>query len=330
MKIAFFSAQQYDKTFFDKHIEKYGFTIEYYETALNEKTINLLTNASAICAFVNDRINRAVLEQLAKKQIPIVALRCAGFNNVDLVAAKELGITIVRVPAYSPHAVAEHTVAMIMTLNRKTHKAYNRVREQNFSLNGLLGFDLKGKTVGIIGTGIIGSVFSKIMLGFGCNLLAYDVHPSESLVAAGVRYVSLAELFTQADIISLHCPLNDSTRYLISDQAIQQMKKGVMLINTSRGALIDTRAVIHALKSGKIGSLGIDVYEQEETLFFYDLSDQIIKDDMISRLNSFNNVLITAHQGFFTQEALTQIAETTLTNLQSFQKGDVLLHEVKL
>jgi len=330
MKIAFFSTQPYDKIFFDKHLEKFGFTIEYYETALNEKTANLITDASAICAFVNDRINRAVLEQLTKKKIQVVALRCAGFNNVDLVAAKELGITIVRVPAYSPHAVAEHTVAMIMTLNRKTHKAYNRVREQNFSLNGLLGFDLKGKTVGVIGTGTIGSVFCKIMLGFSCKVLAYDVHPDESLVAAGVHYVPLAELFTQTDIISLHCPLNDSTRYLISDQAIQQMKKGVMLINTSRGALIDTRAVIHALKSGKIGSLGIDVYEQEESLFFYDLSDQIIIDDMISRLSSFPNVLITAHQGFFTQEALTQIAITTLTNLQRFQKGEVMVNEIKL
>ncbi|MBX2961672.1 MAG: 2-hydroxyacid dehydrogenase [Cyclobacteriaceae bacterium] len=321
MKVVFFSTQPYDKSFFDRHNERFGFTLEYYETALNEKTVNLLGHTDAVCVFVNDQVNRNVLEQLSKKNINIVALRCAGFNNVDLHAAKALNITLVRVPAYSPYAVAEHTVAMIMTLNRKIHKAYNRVREQNFSLNGLLGFDLNGKTVGIIGTGTIGQVFSQIMTGFGCRVLAYDIHPDPKLSARGVQYASLQELFAQADIISLHCPLNDSTRYLINKETIALMKNGVMLINTSRGALIDTRAVIHALKSGKIGSLGIDVYEQEEHIFFHDLSDQIVKDDTIMRLSSFPNALITSHQGFFTHEALTQIASTTLINLKQLNEG---------
>lgn len=328
MKVAFFSTQVYDKTFFELHNFGFDFALEYYETSLNEKTVNLLVGVDAVCVFVNDQINRSVIQVLSQKGIKIIALRCAGFNNVDVEAAKEFNIKIVRVPAYSPYAVAEHAVAMIMTLNRKTHKAYNRVREQNFSLNGLLGFDLHGKTVGVIGTGNIGQVFSKIMSGFGCPVLAYDIHPNEALISNGVRYVSLAEIFTQADIISLHCPLNEQTRYLINDQSVQQMKRGVMLINTSRGALIDTRSVIHALKSSIIGSLGIDVYEQEEKLFFRDLSEKIIKDDIITRLSSFPNVLITSHQGFFTQEALTQIALTTLSNLKSFQEGKSLVNEV--
>lgn len=330
MKIAFFSTQTYDKVFFDQHNAGFGYAIDYFETALNEKTVNLLTDADAVCVFVNDRINREVLQELSRKKIGLVALRCAGFNNVDVDAARALNIKVVRVPAYSPHAVAEHAVAMLMTLNRKTHKAYNRVREQNFSLTGLLGFDLNGKTVGVIGTGNIGQVFSKIMLGFGCRVLAYDLKPVAQLQAAGVTYVPLAEIFTQSDILSLHCPLNDQTRYLINDQSVQQMKKGVMLINTSRGALIDTRAVIQGLKSGTIGALGIDVYEQEEKLFFRDLSEKIIKDDLIARLSSFPNVLITAHQGFFTQEALTQIAITTLTNVQRYEQKQELVNAVSI
>jgi D-lactate dehydrogenase len=329
MKIAFFSTQTYDKTFFDKYNVGLGFTIEYYETALNEKTVNLLGEVDAICTFVNDQISRPVLQHVAQKGIGILALRCAGFNQVDLAAAKEFNVKIVRVPAYSPHAVAEHAVAMMMTLNRKTHKAYNRVREQNFSLNGLLGFDLYGKTVGVVGTGNIGQVVCTIMLGFGCKVLAYDIEPDAQLQAAGVTYVPLATLFSQSDILSLHCPLNEHTRYLINDQSVQQLKKGVMLINTSRGALIDTRSVIQGLKSATIGALGIDVYEQEEKLFFRDLSEKIIKDDIISRLSSFPNVLITAHQGFFTQEALTQIAITTLSNLNHYKNGDPLENEVR-
>ncbi|MBL7859496.1 MAG: 2-hydroxyacid dehydrogenase [Cyclobacteriaceae bacterium] len=330
MKIAFFSTQLYDKKFFDEHNASFGFTIEYYETSLNEKTVNLLQDVQAVCVFVNDKVNRLVIEQLALKGIKIIALRCAGFNNVDVQAAADHGLVVVRVPAYSPHAVAEHAVAMIMTLNRKTHKAYNRVREQNFSLNGLLGFDLFGKTVGVIGTGNIGQVFCSIMKGFGCSVLAYDVYPNDHLIHTGVQYVTLTEIFERADIISLHCPLNEQTRYLINDDSIQRMKKGVMLINTSRGGLIDTRTVINGLKTGVIGSLGIDVYEQEEKLFFRDLSEKIIKDDIISRLGSFPNVLITAHQGFFTHEALTQIAGTTLSNLKAFTNSEVLINEVKI
>ncbi|MEO7991486.1 MAG: 2-hydroxyacid dehydrogenase [Chryseolinea sp.] len=330
MKIAFFSAQLYDKKFFDEHNTTFGYILDYYETSLNEKTINLLQDVNAVCVFVNDQVNRLVIEQLAKRGIKIVALRCAGFNNVDIQAAVDNNIRVVRVPTYSPHAVAEHAIAMIMTLNRKTHKAYNRVREQNFSLNGLLGFDLFGKTVGVIGTGNIGQVFCTIMLGFGTKVLAYDVRPNDPLIKVGVQYVSLKEIFEQSDIISLHCPLNEQTRYLINDQSIQSMKKGVMLINTSRGALIDTKTVIKGLKSGIIGSLGIDVYEQEEKLFFRDLSENIIEDDVISRLGSFPNVLITAHQGFFTYEALTQIAKTTLSNLNAFEKGEALVNEIKL
>jgi D-lactate dehydrogenase len=330
MKIAFFSTQPYDRIFFDEHNASFGFTIEYYETALSEKTINLLQEVDAVCVFVNDQVNRTVVTHLANRGIKIIALRCAGFNNVDLKAAADHGVRVVRVPAYSPHAVAEHAVAMIMTLNRKTHKAYNRVREQNFSLNGLLGFDLFGKTVGVIGTGNIGEVFCSIMLGFGCKVLAYDVRPKDAVIKGGARYVSLSEIMEQSDIISLHCPLNEQTRYLINDQSILRMKRGVMLINTSRGALIDTKTVITGLKSGVIGALGIDVYEQEEKLFFRDLSEEIIQDDVISRLGSFPNVLITAHQGFFTHEALTQIAIITLTNLDLLEKGGVSPNEVKL
>ena len=330
MKIAFFSTQLYDKKFFDEHNAAFGFTIEYYDTSLNEKTINLLQGVNAVCVFVNDQVNRTVIEQLAHLGIKIIALRCAGFNNVDIQAAIDNNIKVVRVPTYSPHAVAEHAIAMIMTLNRKTHKAYNRVREQNFSLNGLLGFDLFGKTVGVIGTGNIGQVFCSIMQGFGTRVISYDVHQNDALIKAGVQYVSLQEIFERSDIISLHCPLNEQTRYLINNQSIRHMKKGVMLINTSRGALIDTRTVIDGLKSGVIGSLGIDVYEQEEKLFFRDLSEKIIDDDIISRLSSFPNVLITAHQGFFTYEALTQIAETTLSNLNAFEKGEALINEIKL
>lgn len=330
MKIAFFSTQLYDRKFFDEHNAAFEYAIDYYEASLNEKTINLLQDVNAICVFVNDQVNRSVIEQLAKRGIKIIALRCAGFNNVDIQAAAENNIRVVRVPTYSPHAVAEHAIAMIMTLNRKTHKAYNRVREQNFSLNGLLGFDLFGKTVGVIGTGNIGQVFCSIMLGFGMKVLAYDVRPNDALIKTGVQYVGLKEIFEQSDIISLHCPLNEQTRYLINDQSIQRMKKGVMLINTSRGGLIDTKTVIKGLKSGIIGSLGIDVYEQEEKLFFRDLSENIIEDDVISRLGSFPNVLITAHQGFFTYEALTQIAKTTLSNLKAFEKGEALANEIKL
>lgn len=329
MKVTFFSTQPYDKIFFEEHNKRFGLLIDFFEVSLNEKSVNLIQHAEAICVFVNDMVTRQVIELLAAKGVKIIALRCAGFNNVDLTAAAEFNIRIVRVPAYSPHAVAEHAVAMIMALNRKTHKAYNRIREQNFSLTGLIGFDLFGKTIGVIGTGNIGMVFSRIMLGFGCQVLAYDVKEQESLIRAGVAYRPLAEVLSLADVISLHCPLNEKTRYLINRETIHQMKKGAMLINTSRGGLINTKSVINGLKSGQLGSLGIDVYEQEETLFFRDLSEHILEDDTIARLMSFHNVLITAHQGFFTQEAMDQIAETTLSSLKAFDSGASLTNEVK-
>ncbi len=330
MNIVFFSTQAYDRRSFDEHNKRYAFNIKFLDVQLNEQTATLANGADAVCAFVNDRVNGSIIRQLTGAGVKILALRCAGFNNVDLTAALEHNLKVVRVPAYSPHSVAEHAVAMIMALNRKTHKAYNRIREQNFSLNGLLGFDLYQKTVGVIGTGNIGQVFCKIMNGFGCEVIAFDIKPDESLVSTGIRYVALDEILTKSDIISLHCPLNDHTRYIINSDAIASMKHNVMLINTSRGGLIDTKAVVNGLKSGKIGSLGIDVYEQEENLFFRDLSDTIIEDDVISRLSSFPNVLITAHQGFFTHEALAQIAETTLSNLKAFQNNEALINEVKL
>jgi D-lactate dehydrogenase len=330
MKVSFYSAQPYDKESFDLHNRKFAFTLEYHEASLNEANARLARDAQAICVFVNDKVTGNVVEQLAAMDVRIIALRCAGFNNVDLKAASHYKIKVVRVPAYSPYAVAEHAVAMIMTLNRKTHKAFNRIREQNFSLTGLMGFDLYGKTVGVVGTGNIGKVFCNIMLGFGCRVVACDLNENEQLTAAGVSYVSLESLLSQSDVISLHCPLNEQTQYIIGGESIPLMKKGVMLINTSRGALVDTKNVIKALKSGHIGALGIDVYEQEETLFFRNLSENIIEDDTIARLTTFPNVLITAHQGFFTREAMDQIAHTTLSNLQAFEQGEQLINEVSL
>ncbi|KDN54899.1 2-hydroxyacid dehydrogenase [Flavobacterium seoulense] len=316
-KIAFFSTQAYDKTFFNKYNKDFDFQLEFFETQLNPQTVSLIENASIVCVFVNDIINATVIEQLAEKKVKIIALRCAGFNNVDLEAAKKYNIKVCRVPAYSPQAVAEHAMAMILTLNRKTHKAYNRVREQNFSLNGLLGFDLFGKTIGIIGTGNIGKAFAKIALGFGCKVLAYDIIENDEMVKDGVSFVTLDEIFKSSDIISLHCPLNNQTKHIINKKSIDLMKEHVMIINTSRGGLIETACVIEGLKQGKIGYLGIDVYEQEEKLFFRDLSEDIIQDDDIQRLMSFPNVLVTAHQAFFTNEALTQIALITFNNIKS-------------
>lgn len=327
MNITFFSTQPYDRTFFEAENKKAGFTLNFLDVPLNEQTAQLSTS-EAVCVFVNDCVNKSVITQLATQGVKVIALRCAGYNNVDVQACADHNIKVVRVPAYSPEAVAEHAVAMIMTLNRKTHKAYNRVREQNFSLHGLLGFDLHGKTIGVIGTGNIGKAFCKIMLGFGCDVLAYDIKPNDTLSKSGVKYISLQDLLSKSDILSLHCPLNADTKYVINSNSVQQMKHGVMLINTSRGGLIDTKAVIQGLKNGKIGSLGIDVYEQEENLFFRDLSETIIEDDTIARLMSFSNVLVTAHQGFFTHEALTQIAAVTLNNIKAFEKSEVLKNEV--
>ena len=319
MKIAFFSTQPYDKEYFDRYNTQHE--IIYFDAQLNEQTTNLANGCTAVCAFVNDQLNATVIAALSKIGVKIIAQRCAGFNNVDITSAKENKISVVRVPAYSPHAVAEHALALIMTLNRKTHKAYNRVREGNFSLDRLTGFDLYGKTVGIIGTGKIGQCFARIMLGLGCKVLAFDIIANKELEAEGVQYLPLMELLKESTIVSLHCPLTEQTKHIINSDTLGVMKKGVMLINTSRGALIDTKAAIEALKSGVLGYLGLDVYEQEEKLFFHDHSENIIKDDLIMRLLSFPNVLITSHQGFLTDEALTQIALVTFQNISDFEAG---------
>jgi D-lactate dehydrogenase len=280
--------------------------------------------------FVNDGLNSEVIESLAKLNVKLIVLRCAGFNNVDIASASSHHIKVLRVPAYSPTTVAEHAVALILTLNRKTHKAYNRVREGNFSIERLIGFELSGKTVGVVGTGKIGSAFASIMKGFGCNVIAYDKFPDESIQGKLVNYVSLEEVFKMSDIISLHCPLTPESHHLINKETLGLMKNGVMLINTSRGKLIDTEAAIDALKTGLLGYLGIDVYEQEEKLFYKDLSEIIIPDDKISRLMSFPNVLVTAHQAYFTDTAMNQIAQTTIQNLTDFENGQLnVQNEVK-
>jgi D-lactate dehydrogenase len=323
MKILFFSAKPYDITFFERHNAAFGFELEFLETHLGTHIVNAVEEQTfAVCVFVNDKLTAEVIKALAAKGVKVIALRCAGFNNVDLEAARKFGLRVCRVPAYSPEAVAEHAVAMILTLNRKTHKAYNRVREQNFSLNGLLGFNLHGKTIGVIGTGKIGKAFCTIMLGFGCKVIAFDLVIDEALKAAGVEYGTFEETVSSADIISLHCPLTKSNHHLINRDSLALMKQGVTLINTSRGGLVDADATIEGLKTGQIGYLGIDVYEQEEKLFFKDLSGSIIEDDTIQRLMSFPNVLVTGHQAFFTTEALDQIAEITLTSVNLLSKGE--------
>lgn len=321
MKFALFSSKNYDKIYFDRYNTYHK--VKYFETPLTTESVDLANGYDGVCVFVNDQLNAEVIEQLAVRGVKIIALRCAGFNNVDLQAAQKHGIAVVRVPAYSPHAVAEHAVALIMTLNRKTHKAYNRVREGNFTLERLTGFDLYGKTVGVVGTGKIGEAFAFIMKGFGCKVLAYDICPNPILINAGIQFVELDKLFAHSDVISLHCPLTPQTNRLINSVSLEKMKPNAMLINTSRGGLIDTKAVINALKNGKLGYLGIDVYEQEADLFFNDFSESIIQDDMLMRLMSFPNVLITAHQGFFTEEALTQIAQVTLQNLTDFENNQL-------
>lgn len=327
MNIAFFSTQPYDREYFEKYSKTHQ--ISYFTDRLRSSTVNLAREHEAICAFVNDHLHEGILASLAAMGIKLVAMRCAGYNNVDLAAAKKLGITVVRVPAYSPYAVAEHAVALMMTLNRKTHKAYNRVREGNFSLDRLTGFDLYGKTAGIVSTGKIGQCLAKILLGFGCRVIAYDLVVNAEMVAAGVTYMPLNDLLAKSHIVSLHCPLTDDTRHMINEKTLGLMKKGAMLINTSRGGLIDTHAAIDALKTGQLGYLGIDVYEQEGKLFFQDLSEDIIQDDVILRLMSFPNVLITSHQGFLTEEALTQIALVTIQNVDDFEAGRDLVNKVE-
>jgi len=322
MRIAVFSSKPYDRDTFTAANAAHGHSLQFFEAALSVETCSLAEDSEAVCVFVNDKVDARLLRCMAGRGVKTVALRCAGFNNVDLPVAKELGISVVRVPAYSPYAVAEHAVALMLTLNRKTHRAYNRVREGNFALNGLLGFDLHGKTAGIIGTGRIGAVLAKIMTGFGCTVLAEDVYVNPDCVALGVQYVDRATLLKESDIISLHCPLTPETRHLINKESIALLKHGVMVINTGRGALVDTRAIIAGLKSGHIGALGMDVYEQEEGLFFEDHSNEIIQDDLLQRLLTFPNVLITSHQGYFTREALAAIAETTLNNLSQLERDE--------
>ena len=319
MKVAVFSTKSYDKEFLNN--VKGDQNLVYYEAQLNADTVNLTQGFDAVCIFVNDRCDADIIGKLKQNGIRFITLRCAGFNNVDLQAAKEAGIKVARVPAYSPEAVAEHAVALIMTLNRKTHKAYLRIKENNYSLERLTGFNIHGKTVGVIGTGHIGQAFIRIMKGFGTRIVAYDPYPTDLVREMGVEYTDMETLLSESDIISLHCPLTKENHHLINSDSIAKMKDNVMLINTSRGGLLDTKATIKGLKTQKIGYLGIDVYEQEEHLFYQDLSEEIIEDDTIARLMSFPNVIMTAHQGFFTKEALTEIASVTMTNLRAFEDG---------
>jgi D-lactate dehydrogenase len=328
VKIAFFDTHKFERTIFQKTNEKTQHEIAFFETRLTDQTANLASGYACVCAFVNDRLDKKTLQLLSAGGTQLIALRSAGFNHVDLNSAQALGLRVVRVPEYSPHAVAEHAVALILSLNRKIHRAYNRVREGNFSLDDLVGFDLNKKTVGVIGTGRIGSVMAKILGGFGCNVIAHDFVQNPKLVEMGVQYVALDEIFRKSDIISLHVPLTPKTRYLIDEKALAATKPGVMLINTGRGALIDTRALIKSLKSGHIGYAGLDVYEEEEGLFFEDLSEQILQDDKLARLLTFPNVLLTSHQAFLTEEALGNIAQVTLQNVSEFENGNDLKNEV--
>jgi D-lactate dehydrogenase len=321
MRIAFFSTHAFDRDFFDEANRVHGHDLQYLEARLTPATAALAAGAAVVCAFVNDDLHDTVLTTLHGSGVRLIALRSAGFNHVDLPRASALGLTVARVPAYSPHAVAEHAVAMMLSLNRKMHRAHARVREGNFALDGLLGFDMHGRTVGIVGTGKIGTVVARILSGFGCRVLAYDVAANPECVELGVHYHSLEELWAQSDIVSLHAPLTRETRHMIDAAAIAQMKPGVMIVNTSRGALVDAAALIGGLKSGHVGYVGLDVYEEEEQLFFRDLSAQVIQDDVFARFLTFPNVLVTAHQGFFTREAMRAISETTLANVSAFEHG---------
>jgi D-lactate dehydrogenase len=330
MKVAVFSAKSYDRQFLEAANHAHGHELVFLEPRLTEITASLAAGCQAICVFINDNLDADTVRAIAKQGVQLIALRSAGFNHVDLNATQALGLTVVRVPAYSPYAVAEHTVALILALNRKLYRAYNRVRDDNFSLEGLMGFDLHGSTVGIVGTGKIGQCFAQIMQGFGCRLLAYDVQPNAHCESLGVEYVELSALFAESDVVSLHCPLTPQTHHLINTESVSLLKEGMMLINTSRGGLLDTLAVIDGIKSGKIGYLGIDVYEQEEGLFFEDLSNTIIQDDTFLLLQAFPNVMITAHQAFFTSNALTNIADTTLDNITNFEQGKDCLNQVQI
>lgn len=328
MKIAVFSTKYNEREYMDKANADARHHLTYFDIPLNAGTALTALGFDAVCIQLSDKVDKETIEQLSKAGIRLIALRSAGFDNVDIVAAAQQDITVVRVPAYSPQAIAEHAVALILTLDRKTHKAYNRVRENNFSLQGLLGFNLYGKTVGVLGTGKIGTAFCNIMLGFGCRVAACDTKQSEELKKKGITYESFDYLLQNSDILSIHCPLNPGTRHLFNAVAFSRMKEGMMLINTSRGAILNSPDAINALKAGQLGYLGIDVYEGEESLFFRDLSATVIQDDAIERLMSFNNVLITPHQAFFTIEALHQIAKITIANLTAFESMKPLENEV--
>lgn len=330
MKVAVFDTHRYDREALEASNARFGHTLVFFEPRLTAQTAQLAQGFAAVCSFVNDKVDAAALEALAAGGTRVVALRSAGYNHVDLVAAARLGLRVVRVPEYSPYAVAEHAVALVLALNRRIHQAYARVRDWNFSLDGLVGFDLHGKTVGVVGTGRIGRAAARIFHGFGCQLLCFDAVPDPQVERElGARYVPLDTLYRDADIITLHVPLTPGTHHLVSAEALGKMKRGVMLINTGRGALIDSRALIEALKRGHIGSAGLDVYEEEEGIFFQDLSGQVLQDDVLARLLTFPNVLVTSHQAFLTHEALGNIADTTLASLQAFERGEPLVHEVK-
>ena len=322
MKVAVFSCKPYDQRTLSKAAAHHpALSLSYFESRLSTETMSLANGFDAVACFVNDNVDRHVIQHLAEHGISAIALRCAGFNNVDLSAAKAANIKVYHVPDYSPTSVAEHAVALIMTLNRKTHRAYHRVKEGNFALEGLLGFNLQSRTVGCIGTGRIGQAFCHIMRGFGCRVLCYDISPNDELIASGCEYTDLETLYTESDIISLHCPLNASTHHLINTNSLEKMKQGVMIINTSRGALVNAQEAIDALYSGKIGYLGLDVYEQENAIFFEDMSSHIIQDSVFQLMLTFPNVVVTGHQGYFTQEALDHIADTTLENLITHAEG---------
>lgn len=329
-KIAFFGAKPYDIASFDKVNEKYNYDIRYYKGHLNPNNVVLTQDTDVVCIFVNDTADAAVIDAMVDNGVKLLALRCAGFNNVDLKAAKGK-LPVVRVPAYSPYAVAEYSLALMLSLNRKIHRAYWRTRDGNFSLNGLMGFDMHGKTIGIIGTGKIAKILIRLLKGFGMRILAYDLYPDMKFAGEeGISYVSLDELYRESDIISLHCPLTDQTKYMIDKDSIDKMKEGVMIINTGRGQLINTNDLIEGLKEKKIAAAGLDVYEEEGEYFYEDKSDKIIDDDVLARLLSFNNVIVTSHQAFFTKEALHNIAETTLQNIEDFRCHHPLVNEVIL
>ncbi|MFV7768980.1 MULTISPECIES: 2-hydroxyacid dehydrogenase [Shewanella] len=322
MRIGFFSAKHYDMEHFNRTNQAFGAQIEYFDYRLCMQTAKLAYGFEVICAFVNDSLCEEVLVELAKNGTKIIAMRCAGFNNVDLDAATRLGIRVVNVPAYSPESVAEHTVALMLTLNRKVHKAYQRTRDANFSLEGLVGFNMHGRTVGVIGTGKIGVATIKILLGFGCTVVAYDPYPNQVVTDMGIDYLPLDELYAVSDIISLHCPLTKENHHLLNKESFEKMKPGVMVINTSRGGLLNAFDAMEALKTGQIGSLGLDVYENEKELFFEDKSNQIIQDDVFRRLSACHNVIFTGHQAFLTEEALGAIAHTSLTNVRQLLNGE--------